>query len=122
MVFMLRVGGRQYPISLSIVLNCLMAIATSYLYLCTSPITPTPNEAWPCSPIEGTHRSPSSMEILRFCEDCGVPIPDGYDPETTWLPLYNRRTPYNEDEIVKLMNEIARNVVKLAGVPETDVL
>jgi hypothetical protein len=51
-----------------------------------------------------------------------APIPDGHQKETQWLPIYNRRTPYNEDEIVHLINEIVRNYIRLSSIPPESVI
>ncbi|TGO09351.1 hypothetical protein BTUL_0169g00050 [Botrytis tulipae] len=45
-------------------------------------------------------------------------IPDNNDPSTEWLPIYNKRTPYVEAEIVYLIHEIVRNYVRLSAVSE----
>ncbi|PQE10572.1 hypothetical protein CJF31_00009317 [Rutstroemia sp. NJR-2017a BVV2] len=49
-------------------------------------------------------------------------IPDGYQKETEWLPIYYRRTPYNEDEIVHLINEIVRNYIRLSSITPESVI
>lgn len=48
-------------------------------------------------------------------------IPDNDDPSTEWLPIYNKRTPYVEAEIVHLIHEIIRNFVRLSPVSEAEV-
>ncbi|CAD6441945.1 a2d4b20f-cae4-4f5c-9210-343e9d6981b8 [Sclerotinia trifoliorum] len=51
-----------------------------------------------------------------------VAIPDGDSPSTTWLPIYNQRSPYDENEIVDLINEIVRDFVRLSSVSESEVI
>ena len=48
-------------------------------------------------------------------------IPDNNGPSTEWLPIYNKRTPYVEAEIVYLIHEIVRNYVRLSAVSEDAV-
>ncbi|KAF5877795.1 uncharacterized protein Bfra_002163 [Botrytis fragariae] len=43
-------------------------------------------------------------------------IPDNNDSSIEWLPIYNKRTPYVEAEIVYLIHEIVRNYVRLSAV------
>lgn len=51
-----------------------------------------------------------------------VRIPDGCAPQTEWLPIYHRRTPYNEDEVVHLIHEIVRHYVRLCALDENKVI
>ncbi|KAK3933531.1 hypothetical protein QBC46DRAFT_414696 [Diplogelasinospora grovesii] len=39
-----------------------------------------------------------------------------------WLPIYHRRTPYNEDEVVHLIHEIVRHYVRLCALDENEVI
>lgn len=49
-------------------------------------------------------------------------IPDGWGPATTWLPVYNHRTRYDENEVVQLINDIVRNYVKLSDIEESKII
>ncbi|PQE07849.1 hypothetical protein CJF32_00002969 [Rutstroemia sp. NJR-2017a WRK4] len=49
-------------------------------------------------------------------------IPDNSSPSTDWLPIYNKRTPYVEAEIVHLIHEIVRHFAQLSPISEDDVI
>ncbi|KAF7872588.1 hypothetical protein EAF04_003508 [Stromatinia cepivora] len=51
-----------------------------------------------------------------------VVIPDGNSPSTAWLPIYNQRSPYDENEIIHLIYEIVRDYVRLSAVSENEVI
>lgn len=47
--------------------------------------------------------------------------PEGDQFESDWLPIYDARTPYNEDKIVALLHEFERLYLKLSPVPPDQI-
>ncbi|PQE32215.1 hypothetical protein CJF32_00009906 [Rutstroemia sp. NJR-2017a WRK4] len=78
--------------------------------------------AFPWSPYGGVSPFNQTLPQGRSFNTDVVTIPDGSSPSTTWLPLYNLRTTYQEDEIVNLIHEIVQDYVRLSGVLENEVV
>ncbi|CAD6445472.1 643a2637-e35f-4dc7-b51b-9ab199fc994d [Sclerotinia trifoliorum] len=49
-------------------------------------------------------------------------IPDRESPSSDWLPIYNKRSNYDETEIVHLIHDIVRNYLRLSAVSEDEVI
>ncbi|KAM0124063.1 hypothetical protein ACHAP3_010668 [Botrytis cinerea] len=78
--------------------------------------------AFPWSSYGGTSPFNQTLSQGRSFNTNVVTIPDGSSPSTTWLPLYNLRTAFQEDEIVSLIHEIVQDYVRLSGVSENEVV
>ncbi|KAM0153612.1 hypothetical protein ACHAQE_007543 [Botrytis cinerea] len=77
---------------------------------------------FPWCPYGGTSPFNQTLSQGRSFNTNVVTIPDGSSPSTTWLPLYNLRTTYQEDKIVSLIHEIVQDYVRLSGVSESEVV
>ncbi|KAL3426974.1 hypothetical protein PVAG01_00483 [Phlyctema vagabunda] len=51
-----------------------------------------------------------------------IPRPEGEYPMADWLPIYNIRTPYNEDEIVSIIAEITRLYASLSSIGADEIV
>ncbi|KAL3426959.1 hypothetical protein PVAG01_00468 [Phlyctema vagabunda] len=48
--------------------------------------------------------------------------PEGAYSESVWLPIYDIRTPYDEDEIIEIITEITRIAISLGTLREDEVM
>lgn len=84
----------------------------------------SPSNQHPLSPSDQIREETRVRESWRWTSPSGrsldIPPPEGEFSARDWLPIYETRTPYDEDEIVSLFYEHAQIYMKLASVnPET---
>jgi hypothetical protein len=94
--------------------HCIIVIITTvsfYLYYCNQSLS---------SQIQSIRRfrPPPCLSPPRMPQ---IPPPEGDQFQSEWLPIYDTRTPYNEDEIVGLLREFEHLYMKVSSVRPDEV-